>query len=125
MFYSTEIHRLHLRGKEFSGILCPFFSASFSCGIEANRTSRIILTFVAEDVKKTNNYRLIDMNRPTRHARLSALLLAILVAMIASCSLENIFDTKLGPQLRVTDSREGKDHCFQYNMQIIKGIRVK
>lgn len=38
---------------------------------------------------------------------------------------ENIFDTNRGPQLRVTDSREGKDHCFQYNMQIIKGIRVK
>lgn len=38
---------------------------------------------------------------------------------------ESIFDTNSGPQLRVTDSREGEDHCFQYNMQIIKGIRVK
>ena len=38
---------------------------------------------------------------------------------------EGLFDTNSGPQLRVTDSREGEDHCFQYNMQIIKGIRVK
>lgn len=37
------------------------------------------------------------MNRPTRHARLSALLLAILVAMIASCSLDR------GPSQSVQD----------------------